>query len=120
MGAPERPKPPAVSASWMLWWPPYSWSASICAGDRSGPVSVISVLKRVTPSRYSLRAQRLGDRCGCGSVGGDDSDHQGGGDGDDREQRQHGERADRTVDDADAARPTRPQPPPKREPERET
>jgi len=41
---------PAVASSCTLWWPPYSCSCSIWAGDRIGPVSVISVSKDVTPS----------------------------------------------------------------------
>ena len=32
----------ASASSWTLAWPPYSWSASICAGARNGPVNVPS------------------------------------------------------------------------------
>src|SRR5436190_158436 len=51
IGAPASWSLAASSASWMLPWPSANCSASIWAGDRNGPVRVISVSKR-TPRTY--------------------------------------------------------------------
>ena len=50
IGAPARPNAVAVASSCTLACPSYSWSASICAGERQGPVSVIGVSKPISGS----------------------------------------------------------------------
>src|SRR4051794_9523529 len=59
IGAPTRPRASASAASWMLACPSTSWCCSICAGERSGPTSVISVAnpmsRTVVPARSAPR-----------------------------------------------------------------